>query len=341
MFIILLILFIILLLILILNKFRIIDKFTLAKRVILKIGIKHATFGEYFAHRFFNNYIKIYKISELDILSALNKYEIDLGVVSLESYFYFSKLKANNIRFIASLVYSYINILAINDININLSYKQNYDRKYIINVLYKNSVHHFVCKKILNYLNINEYFTYVFNEEEYLDNYDILFYIGVHPSIYLKNLYNYKTLHYINLIIDNPKEDKFVKTNIAYFEDLLNINDLKKYYPNLTIINKNINYIKTLKTIYILCSNNKTPFTKKNMYDFFNTKKQIIYNNEPYFNVMNEISLVLTGFNFYIIPFNIGAKEYYSEIKLHNTNLDWDSNIPPTIPPLVLINNTK
>jgi len=289
------------------------------------IGIKPNTFGDYFTNKIFN-YNKIKYIRELDIINDINNYKIDYGIITLETYSYFkSKTKKNNINFIASLAYSYVNLLAKNNININLIYNHKYKNIYKINVLYKNSVHHLTCKKLLNYLNIEKYFEFVYIN----NNFDILCYVGINPNKFINDMLNKQTLHYINIDMLEQKLD-FINFYKSYFHDMININDLNKLYPNLTVINRNNPYINTIKTTYILISHNNIYFDK--MHDLMEFKHKYKYDN--YFKIMNQISLIEMNYNRFNIPFNKGAKDWYYNIKIHSNNFDWNNKIPPKIPPL-------
>lgn len=282
------------------------------------IGLRKSSFGEIFANKFLDKYNKKYYTTEFEILKNINNYNINYGVISLETWSYFIQQNPNNnIRFIASLTNANINILAKNGIDINLNYNGIYNKIYKINVLYENSLHHLSCKKLLNYLNISKYFTFVFNPTLENTNYDIIYYIGVHPIKYLINIQQKINLHYININFFEHKND-FLHLYKSYEHELLDINNLFKIYQHLTIIDKRNNYIKTIKTKYIFISNDKTDF--KHMNEFIQIKKNLLFNYDVNFKTMNQVSLVETSYNTrFNIPYNNDAKEYYNHMKIHST----------------------
>jgi len=285
----------------------------------LSIGLRKDTFGDRFITTFFPQYKINYKTKELDIINEINNYNINFGIISLEVLSYFLlKNGSLNINFIATLVNANVNILAHNDINIDFIYNGIYNKIYKINVLYENSLHHLSCKKLLNYLNISKYFEFVFNTNTNAPI-EILYYIGINPILYIKELQRNTNLHYINIDFKGNDSD-FVNQYKSYSIELLDINNLTDFYPHLTIIDKRKNYIKTIKTQFILISNNKSEFI--HMEELFLLKKKLLYNKTPDWHEITKISIIETSNNVFKIPYDIGAKKYYDKLLIHTTKDD-------------------
>ena len=294
----------------------------------LKIGLKKNTYSEKLIYSLFQDYDKYYMNTELNIINNINNYNINYGIISLETYDEFLKSEniENNINFIASLYNINVNILSTNNSNVKLIKNLIYDRIYYINVIYENSIHHNLCIKILKHLNILQFFKFLFildiKKNININKMDILFYVGINPSNYIKELLKKINMHYINLNLT----DNFFKNNKIFKKELLNLHDININYPHLTIIDRNNNYISTISTKMILISNNKSEF--KHITRIFKLKEEN--------KLLNKLTLIENSYPILDIPYNKGVIEFYKMLKIHTTNEDWGFNeISKNNPPLL------
>ena len=236
----------------------------------------------------------IYMSDDNTLIKKLQDKTIDFAILLSESITH-----NHEFYFIAALSYAYINILCTDDSGIiNMSdIKDNI----IINVHSKDSIHHKSCVRIIHYLHLDKYVSYVFDNTKA----EMYYYITSTPSNYIRRLTDSKRMHFVsidklnsgNIYYNTEPENNFYNTYKQYEKGLLDVTKLFIYYPNITIIDKNKLYVNTLKMQYILVSGQEIDIRCVNEYFRFilfnlEQRNSPIYTN-IYLQPMQEITPML------------------------------------------------
>lgn len=228
-----------------------------------------------------------------DAIMQVNGRKLDFAIV-LQDVLYdainginiFKGLKLENIRLVATLYSGNVSIICPNDLPItDLSdIIGKIGRKVNISVGPKQSQHNISATKILRYLELEGRVNYKYydTDEEIVANYkrgqiDLIYQVSEHPSQLIRKASNLVLSHVVSINALNNgdlykntlNELEFYESHESYQKALHDMEDLvPRIYPKLVVQDRNKLYVPTIKSNYVLISNDRTP--DRNVAKFLN-----------------------------------------------------------------------
>lgn len=239
---------------------------------------------------------------------------------------YFKNNPLTNLRFVASLYGGHINVLCPNEIElIDLTDIRNFvlknNRKLRINIDGHGQIDELSCVDILTYLDLLQYVTLTYYTthdriKQYGRGYDLVYHIGIHPNLLIKQLSDAVPSHLLGTatLINNREFHQEFPTYVAGEIRLDDI--IPRMYPKLSSVDRSVIAISSIRTPYIILAHKDVD--DDNIISMLHRIFCMIESNHV--PIFKDITALMVSTIKTKIEYHTGAVKFYKSLNYHTSS---------------------